>query len=362
MRTRMGFLYGTLVALLVIMGVWWTYFLTGETNSRAELQVQKMTTDRLHAAFLLQVEPSLIDDSNGFLRSSFPHLVFTRTSDGVDVQIDPAVLASIADEARSKRRMFLFEGLFFLALLVAGSGILVYSWRSEVKYKQTRELFLSGVTHEFKTPLASLHLYTETMGREGLSAADRARIAGNMLEDMGRLENLVDDVLALSAGDTYAQSVPTPLDLTAEARHVLDDLARFAADRRAEFVLESTGQAWIMGNRLTFALALRNLLVNAVKHSPDPVRVVVTIRPDPSGHKVSVSDNGPGIPRRLHNKVFECFYSGSREGVSRGAGLGLHLVRQNVGNLGGRIDLVSEEGHGSTFTITLPAADRKEKA
>ncbi len=359
MRTRMGFLYGTLVALLVIMGLWWTYFLTGETNSRADLQVQKMTTDRLHASFLLQVEPQLMDESGDFLRTSFPHLIFRHTADCVDVQIDPAVLASIAAEASSKRRMFLFEGLFFLLLLSAGSGILIYSWRSEVRYKQTRELFLSGVTHEFKTPLASLHLYTETMCREGLSETDRTRIGANMLEDMKRLENLVDDVLALSAGDTFARGVPVRLELLAEAQLVLNDLARFAADRGAEFTLVGETEAWILGNRMTLALALRNLLVNAVKHSPEPVRVTVTVASGAGAHQLIVSDDGPGIPRRLHSKVFECFYSGSHEGRRRGAGLGLHLVRQNIESLGGRIELDSEEGQGSTFTVTLPAAGKE---
>ncbi len=352
---RKGLLYGTLVALLVVMGVWWTYFLTGEANIQADLQVEKMNTDRLHATFLIQADPHVMDKPDDFLKRSFPHLIFTRTAHGLQVKIDPVVLASIEDSARAKRRMFLFEGLFFLLLLVSGSGILIYSWRSEVKFKQTRELFLSGATHEFKTPLASLRLYTETMCREGLCEDDRTRIRANMLEDMDRLDNLVNDVLALSAGDTFSQGTPERLDLAAEARRLVDDLARFAADRDAKFVLETDADAVIRGNRVAFALALRNLLVNAVEHSPHPVRVVVQVLAGRNHHRVIVGDNGTGIPRRLQDKVFECFYSGSREGRRGGAGIGLHLVRQNVENLGGRIDLVSDEGLGSTFTMTLPA-------
>ena len=100
MKTRMGFLYGTLVALLVIMGVWWTYFLTGEANVQADLQIQKMTTDRLHATFLIQAAPRVIDDPAGFLQSSFPHLIFTRTAQGIDVQIDPTVRSETRLRAR----------------------------------------------------------------------------------------------------------------------------------------------------------------------------------------------------------------------------------------------------------------------
>ena len=356
MRARMGILYGTLVTLLVMMGVWWTYFLTGETSVQADLQMQKMATDRLHATFLIQADPRLMENPREFLKPSFPHLIFKRTAQGLEVQIDPMVVASIEASARSKQRMFLFEGLFFLSLLVAGSGILIYSWRTEVKYKQTRTLFLAGATHEFKTPLASLRLYTETMCREGLSENDRTRIRANMLEDMGRLDNLVNDVLALSAGDTFDDGPKLRLDLAAEARRVINDLTRFAEDRGAEFVLEADDGAVILGNQVTFALALRNLLVNAVKHSPETVRVVIKVQTGRRNHRVHVGDNGPGIPRRLQDKVFECFYSGIREGRSGGAGIGLHLVRQNVENLGGQVSLVSEEGQGSTFTITLPAA------
>jgi len=333
----MGLLYGALVALLVVMGVWWMYFLTSEANVQADLQLQKMATDRLHATFLIQADPRVMDRPDELLKPSFPHLIFTRTARGLDVVIDPTVVASIEAGARAKRRMFLFEGLFFLLLLIAGSGILIYSWRSEVRFKQSRELFLSGATHEFKTPLASLRLYTETLFREGLAESDRTRIRTNMLEDMGRLENLVNDVLALSAGDTFDQEPKVRLDLATEARHLVDDLARFAADREAEFVVEADPGAYVLGTRMTFALALRNLLVNAVTHSDHPVRVVVKVQAGRGHHRVIVGDNGPGIPRRLQNKVFECFYSGSREGRSGGAGIGLHLVQRNVESLGGRI-------------------------
>ena len=89
MRARMGILYGTLVAMLVIMGVWWTYFLTGETSVQADLQMQKMATDRLHATFLIQADPRLLKNPRELLQPSFPHLIFTRTAQGVEVQLDP---------------------------------------------------------------------------------------------------------------------------------------------------------------------------------------------------------------------------------------------------------------------------------
>jgi signal transduction histidine kinase len=355
MSRRLGIFYVILVLLVLIMGAWWLYFLTNLGNDRAEYELQKLTTDKLHATFLIQSDAQVRQDPQRWLGPSFPHLVFTKTGGGVEVKVDPEVLRNIHKEARATRNMFLYEGFFLLILLVAGSTILYLSWRSEVKFKETRELFLSGATHEFKTPLASLRLYTETLGREGLGEEDRARIRGRMVEDLTRLEVLVDEVLSMSADDTFAQGPQIRLDLSAECRTVLTDLRDFALDHGAEFTLDAPGKAYILGRRLTFHLALRNLIVNAVKHSGEPVKVLVTVRPGDKSHRVRVADNGPGIPRRLHDKVFECFYSRGQDNRNPGAGVGLHLVRRNIETMGGRTELESEEGAGCTFTLVLPA-------
>ncbi|HPF71192.1 MAG TPA: HAMP domain-containing sensor histidine kinase, partial [Candidatus Krumholzibacteria bacterium] len=246
--------------------------------------------------------------------------------------------------------------LVFLVLLIAGSTILMLSVRSEMRFKQARELFLAGATHELKTPLASLRLYAETLGREGLKVEDRTRIHGHMVEDVGRLEVLVDEVLAMSADDTFEQGPRRRLDLHDEALDVLDDLRRFAVDRGVTFELVGERGAAVFGNRSTFNLALRNLVVNAMRHCPAPVHITVRIEPGPGRHRLTVQDDGPGIPRRLHDKIFECFFSDCRRGsIGGGSGLGLYLVRRNVEILGGTIELQSEEGQGSAFTMVLPA-------
>jgi signal transduction histidine kinase len=355
MSNRLGIFYVILVLLLLVMGAWWLYFLTQVGQDRAEYEIQKLATDKMHASFLIQSDPQVRENPRAYLGSSFPHLVFVKTDTGVEVMVDPTIMRSIRDDARATRNMFLYEGFFFIILLVAGSTILYFSWRSEVKYKETRELFLSGATHEFKTPLASLRLYTETLSREGLGDEDRTRIQVRMVEDIVRLETLVDGVLSMSADDTFDQGPEVQLDLTAECRTVIDDLRGFTADHKAAVSLEAAGPAFIMGRALTFQLAMRNLIVNAVKHSPHPVKVEVVIDKGSKWHRITVRDNGPGIPRRLHEKVFECFYSGSKDNRKPGAGVGLHLVRRNIETLGGRTELESEEEAGCIFTLILPA-------
>jgi len=357
MRNRLGLLYGTLVVLLLAIAVWWVYFLSHEGRSFEENRLQHLASDRLHAEFLILADARIAEDPQRHLGESFPHIVFRKGPDGWETAIDPAVVATIGEDARRKRNMILAEGLVFLALLIAGSTILVLSVRSETRFKQARELFLAGATHELKTPLASLRLAAETLGRDDLRAEDRARLRGNLVEDVARLEGLVDELLAMSAEATVARGRRERVDLIAACRHVMADLEWYRNDHGAVFTLTNEGSAHVLGNPLTFDLALRNLLLNAVRHSPSPVAVDVAVDRGARWHKVKVTDDGTGIPRRLHEKVFECFFSGEGgRGDVPGAGLGLHLVRRNVTELGGRIELASEPGVGSTFTMVLPAA------
>jgi signal transduction histidine kinase len=359
MNRRRGLLYGILVGLLLIMGIWWMYFLTHESTVHAQFRKQKLANDRLHAAFLIQSDPRVQADPQRWLTESFPHLVFRPLpGGGVDVQIDPRVEAQIDNEARRTRNMFLYEGLFFMVLLAAGSTILVLSWRSEARFVQARELFLAGATHEFKTPLASLKLYTETLGREGLKDSDRQGIHQRMVEDITRLERLVNEVLAMSAEDTFSQGPRTVVDLVAETSSVIHDLRGFVRDHDAFVEFQHEEAHLVLGQEVPFTLALRNLLVNAVNHSDEGTSILVTLARHGKWHHLTVKDNGPGIPRRLHRRVFDCFYSGSRNGrPAGGAGLGLYLVKRNVQAMGGRVQLESEEGKGSTFTLVLPAHD-----
>jgi signal transduction histidine kinase len=276
----------------------------------------------------------------------------------ITVEIDPAVVAEIRNEARSRRRMFLWEGLFFLLLLGAAATILVLALRREQEFKRARELFLAGATHEFKTPLASLRLYAETLNRPALTEEQRVGIRQSLVEIVKTLEGLVNQVLALSGDEAFREEPRRRLDLGDESRTVLADMSRYLRDHGARLTSDLPSGHAILGQRLAFNLTLRNLVQNAVKFSPRPAEIGIALRRQGRWHHLSVSDRGPGIPRRLQSKVFQCFYSGSK--TQPGAGLGLYLVRRNTERLGGRVTLESTEGEGATFTLRLPAFEGEE--
>ena len=109
---------------------------------------------------------------------------------------------------------------------------------------------------------------------------------------------------------------------------------------------------------------MRNLVHNAVHYSPPPAMVSIALTRDGRRHRLSVSDRGPGIPRREQKRIFDSFYraetgAGSLNERPRGSGLGLYLVRRNAESLGGRVELESEEGRGARFVLVLPAVEEE---
>jgi len=362
---RLGLIYGVLVVLLVSLGVWWFVFLSREAETYERLRQHQMATDLLHASMVLEANPELASDPDAFLRDHYPHLRMENTAVGRQIRITAEAQEAVRGEAQRRRRMFAGEGVFFLMLLAAGTVVLTEALRRERQFKRARELFLAGATHEFRTPLASLRLYAETLARPDLKEADRRRMTDGLVEDVQRLESLVDHVLALSRGEATAPGPRGIFDPGVAAAEVLDEMHGFL--ERAGALLETdlpSGHA-LAGDREVLALALRNLVQNAVQYSSPPARVKVALRREGRRLLLSVGDGGPGIPRRDRRRVFESFVrleprDGAVKGPTSGSGLGLYLVEHNARLLGGDVDLQSEEGRGSVFTLRLPAASPPE--
>jgi len=361
-------LYLLFLALVTALSVWWVIFLGREGANYERFQLQHLETEQLHAAYLIRSVPESAGDPARTLGVAFPGLVFRATPEGPDVLIDPEVERTIRDEAHRRRRMFLWEGSFFLVLLLGGGTLVTLAYIREQRYRRTRELFLAGVSHEFKTPLASLLLYTETLGREGLDAAERGGILGHMGEDIARLRGMVEQVLAVSRAESPGLLRGDVFDLAEETEAVLRDLGPWIVREGAELTTELAPGCSIRGDRHALSVALRNLIVNAVQYSPAPARVSIRLEAGGRRHHLSVTDCGPGIPRSEHKRIFKSFYrvgeAGTRPRGAYGTGLGLFLVKRNVKAMGGRVELESREGEGAAFTLHLPAlrgGDRRER-
>ncbi len=257
-------------------------------------------------------------------------------------------------------------GIVFFGLIITGLVLNTTFLVREIRRNEQHDAFINAVTHELKTPLASMRLYLETLKSRDVPEARRQEFYDIMLADGDRLLHTVEQVL--HAGRTAQKKRSLNLsfvDLGGLVRECLE-LARLrhglapGAIRYAESP-EAAG-AGVNGDREELRAAVSNLLDNAVKYSGKGVHVEVEVAP--AGERlvaVRVSDTGIGIHRNQLKRIFRRFYRVPGHFMARfkGTGLGLFIVRSIVERHGGRVYAESEGlGRGSTFTIQLPRASK----
>ena len=231
--------------------------------------------------------------------------------------------------------------------------------RLERSFEQLRR-FTADASHELRTPLTAMRSVGEVGLREHRDAAAYRAIIGSMLEETDQLGRLVEGLLTLSRADGGNVLLKREgVDLADLAREVALHLGVLAEEKRQSFAVEASGPvpAWV--DRLVIRQALINLVDNAVKYTPPGGSVRIVVRDGGPGPTVEVTDTGSGIAAEHRDRVFDRFYriDKARSRDLGGAGLGLAIARWAVEAHGGRIDLDSVEGRGSTFRITLLHAE-----
>jgi len=256
-------------------------------------------------------------------------------------------------------------GVIAFALIIAGIIVYTVFLVRELRRNDQHDAFINAVTHELKTPIASIKLYLETLQSRDVTEAQRRDFYGIMLADTQRLQHTVEQVLkARVAGQRVGLQHRAPVDLgaltaevteTARLRHHLSPGAMTLA------IAPASASVFVDGDADELRSVLSNLLDNAVKYSSDTVQVGVEVAaPSPDTVWVRVKDRGIGIPRPQLRRIFNRFYRIQARGFKvKGTGLGLYIVRSIVRQHGGRVFAVSEgEGKGSTFTVELPRLAR----
>lgn len=250
-------------------------------------------------------------------------------------------------------------GSLFILLLVVGTVLYLILSIKAINLTRRQSNFIDSVTHELKSPIASMKLYLQTLSRHSVGEQERQDFYRFMLEDLERLDRLINQML--TAGQLDADRTAVPLEPRDLMQVLRDCAAAVCVSYRVpvETVQFTLAPCWVRARPGDLEVIFRNLIDNAIKYAGTPPRVEVTAETT-LAHEVviRVSDNGRGIPHHLRRKIFGRFVRlGSElEREKTGTGLGLYIVRTLLWRLRGRIRVSDPpQGPGTVFEVRLPA-------
>ncbi len=260
--------------------------------------------------------------------------------------------------------ILLFLGVLLLLAIIAGVVLNTIFLVREIHRNEQHDAFINAVTHELKTPVASIRLYLETLQTHTVDESKRQEFYRIMLNDSDRLLSTIEQVLRTGrVGPSRRKLNISPIDLGALIDGCIERAAKLYGVPANGIRYQRDGSAsplTIMGDFDEVQAAVSNLLDNAVKYSGSNVDVRVTTQPSDAGFvTLRVTDQGPGIPPNELKRIFKRFYRvpGQLAIRVKGTGLGLYIVRSVARRHGGRVWAESEgQGHGSTFILQLPVA------
>lgn len=360
--------FGIVTVYIVAAFGWWTVAhirasrnLYKEQREKLELMCFKATIDVNGA-----VAQEMFNDSNDLKK------YFYANYTGLEVVFDPensgltgldSYLIRPTEEAyeqlhkKSKRTtlMYTMEGVVMMGLLFWGIIWIYRNLYNKLKLKRQQSNFLLSITHELKTPLASIKLYLETLQKRQLDKDQAATIVSNSLGDVSRLRDLVDNILLAAQLDNSKYELQRfEINLSETAEHVIN---KFVLPRniqgRVNINIEK--DVFLTTDEAAMEMILTNLLSNAVKYSPADGKIDVQLRTDNTHVILSVSDEGQGISPEDKEYIFSKFYRSGDEQTrkSKGTGLGLFIVKNLLNLLEAEIKVKDKHPKGTTFEITL---------
>jgi len=259
--------------------------------------------------------------------------------------------------------VLLFFGIVFFALIIAGMIVNTSFLVREIRRSEQHDSFINAVTHELKTPVASIRLHLETLQRRDLPETQKQEFYRLMLSDTDRLTETVEQVLrAGRAGHRKAGREKSAVDFRQLVRECMDAArARHHLPLEALRYEEAPGNGTgvrVLGNDEDLRTAVFNVLDNAIKYSGENVDVRVSLNvPDEKRVVLNVQDQGVGIPADDMKRIFKRFYRVSHRSLAhvKGTGLGLFIVKSIAQKHGGKVFAESAgEGQGTKVTMELP--------
>lgn len=220
--------------------------------------------------------------------------------------------------------------------------------------------FVSNVSHEMKTPVAVIKNYAELLEKRNITDDQRREYAASIRQAAGRLSDLITNILRLNKleNQTICPEVET-YDLCGQLEECILNYENMWDEKDLELDVELEDRAYVQADRSLMELVWNNLLSNAAKFTDKGGTVKIRQSAGAGVLKVAVSDSGCGMSEESRKHIFDKFYQGDTSHAKEGNGLGLTLAKRVIELMDGDITVISEEGKGSTFIVTLPQSERK---
>lgn len=248
--------------------------------------------------------------------------------------------------------MIITEGGVFILLLLLGLLRVRKVFLREMELAAQQRNFLLSITHELKSPLATIKLSLQTLTKRKLEPEQSEKLIGNSLLDLDRLESLVDNILFAAKIEREEPGLSSDeINISEIVRSVAD---RFSHNKKEIVISEEIkNDVYLNADTLAFTSVVINLIENAIKYSPEQTEIKVTLIEDEENTLLSIADNGIGISDEDKNKVFEKFYRVGNEDTrkTKGTGLGLYIVKRVVEIFNGEISIADNSPKGTVFNL-----------
>lgn len=324
---RLRLLSNVVIAYLILAFAWWSVLLFVKNRDaflakRELLRIGMIAEDRIHS-------------NEEFLQQPAYRKLFRQY--------------------RMQEWMILGEGGVFMISLVIGVWLINRGYNKEMGAARQSRNFLLSITHELKSPLASIRLVLETFQRLQLTREQIDKLTGNGLKEVERLNSLVDDLLLSAKLESTYQLHREPVDLVELLAELMEKLEHKHPEARFRFHCPSPVPP-VNGDKTGLTSVALNLLENAIKYAADTPEIDVTIQHQHGRIHLEIADQGIGIADKEKKRIFGKFYRVGSEDTrkTKGTGLGLYIVDQIVHAHHGTINVRDNQPRGSVFMIDLP--------
>lgn len=338
---RLRLLSLLVIAYMLLAFAWWSILLWTNNrdalNAKVELQRMAMVTEQMSAQKNSGLsEKAIIDQAVKQYYESEQYL-------------------SLSSYYERREYMIVGEAVFFVISLAIGVWLINGGYNKEVMAAKQRRNFLLSITHELKSPLASIRLILETFQKRKLTSEQAEKLTRNGLTETERLTSLVNDLLLSAKLETVFEPHLEPMDLAGLVRDILQKL-RDKYPKVAFSIREDNHLPAIEADKLGLTSVILNLLENAVKYTFEEPKIDVVLDRKEGQVSLSVADNGIGISEKDKKQIFEKFFRVGNEDTRRtkGTGLGLFIVKEIVKSHEGTIAVLDNQPKGTIFSLKLP--------